>query len=171
MGAIIGAIIGSVFSLPVGGAVIGISVIIFALFFNRTIWPLISRRGLYENFFSINQTRPLVYVAEGIAGGVIVGGLLGIIIPGYLVLVLAVIGALVLVFRYHETVRLMASFLGARVGGGRSHSAGYRQLLRRAGGDQNLVERLIAYEKQRAPAASREECIERAIMRWDRDKR
>lgn len=47
----------------------------------------------------------------------------------------------------------------------------YRQLLRRAGGDRALADRLITYEQHRTPTATRLQLIQAAIFRWDRDRR
>ena len=50
-------------------------------------------------------------------------------------------------------------------------SAAYRELLRHALGDHEKVERLIAFERARDLAASRERLIRRAIDRWRQDNR
>jgi hypothetical protein len=47
----------------------------------------------------------------------------------------------------------------------------YLNLLNKAMGDGDKVERLIAYERMAAPHASRTELMERAIIRWERDNR
>lgn len=47
----------------------------------------------------------------------------------------------------------------------------YQALLIRAHGDAALVERWIAYEHSRNPNASKEQLIEAALYRWDRDNR
>lgn len=47
----------------------------------------------------------------------------------------------------------------------------YENLLRKVGGDVLTAERLIEYECRRAPNASREELIRRAIERWEDDNR
>lgn len=47
----------------------------------------------------------------------------------------------------------------------------YQQLLTRAKGDQRLVERLIEYERQRAPQAARHALLQSALERWQRDYR
>jgi tetratricopeptide (TPR) repeat protein len=47
----------------------------------------------------------------------------------------------------------------------------YENLLRKVGGDILTAERLIEYERRRAPNASREELIRRAIERWEDDNR
>jgi len=41
----------------------------------------------------------------------------------------------------------------------------------KAHGDQALAERLIAYEQRRTPGATRQQSIQNAIYRWDRDSR
>lgn len=50
-------------------------------------------------------------------------------------------------------------------------SAAYQQLLRKAHGDVELVERLIAYERGRLPEADRRTLEQRALERWERDLR
>ena len=45
----------------------------------------------------------------------------------------------------------------------------YDDLLRKVGGDLAVVERLIAYEKEQNPDASRMTCLQNAIRRWERD--
>jgi hypothetical protein len=47
----------------------------------------------------------------------------------------------------------------------------YQRLLALTRNDSTTVERLIAYEKQRLPRASRQELMQRAIQRWERDNR
>jgi hypothetical protein len=47
----------------------------------------------------------------------------------------------------------------------------YRYILRKAGGDKDLVERLIEYERRRSPDLGRLELMQDAIFRWERDNR
>jgi hypothetical protein len=47
----------------------------------------------------------------------------------------------------------------------------YQKLLTKALGDAEKVERLVDYERGRAPHASRKELLERALERWERDSR
>jgi hypothetical protein len=47
----------------------------------------------------------------------------------------------------------------------------YRSLLRKARGDRALVERLIAYERQRSPTLDRTAHLLNAIRRWEHDNR
>jgi len=47
----------------------------------------------------------------------------------------------------------------------------YDELYMKVGYNVDRVERLIEYERRRAPGKSREEWIERAIQRWERDNR
>jgi hypothetical protein len=47
----------------------------------------------------------------------------------------------------------------------------YASLLNKAHGDQALAGRLIDYEQRRTPNAPREQLIQSAIYRWDRDNR
>ncbi len=52
-----------------------------------------------------------------------------------------------------------------------SDGALYQELLRKAGGNQALVDRLIEFERKRMPNASQEELVRSAIERWERDLR
>lgn len=47
----------------------------------------------------------------------------------------------------------------------------YRTLLQQAGGDPETASRLIEYELKRRPGATRDQAIESAIWRLDRDRR
>lgn len=47
----------------------------------------------------------------------------------------------------------------------------FDDLLRKAGGDRAVVERLIEYEHQQKPNATRLACLERAIQRWEQENR
>ena len=47
----------------------------------------------------------------------------------------------------------------------------FDDLLRKLGGDRSAVERLIAYEKQLTPSATRLMCLQNAIERWERANR
>lgn len=47
----------------------------------------------------------------------------------------------------------------------------YTNLLAKVRGDREMAERLIAYERTRAPHANREQLIQRAIDSWERDNR
>ena len=47
----------------------------------------------------------------------------------------------------------------------------YRQLLQRARGDEELVERLVGYERRRKPGADRLELLENVLYHWERDSR
>lgn len=49
--------------------------------------------------------------------------------------------------------------------------ARYRALLRRAQGDRALAERLMEHERRALPAADRETLAQRALERWERDRR
>ncbi len=46
----------------------------------------------------------------------------------------------------------------------------YRQLLERARGDRQLVERLLEAERRRYPQTPRLQCLQNTIYRWDRDR-
>ena len=47
----------------------------------------------------------------------------------------------------------------------------YRELLRLALGDREKVDRLVAFERERHPAASYARLVRQAIDRWRRDNR
>ena len=47
----------------------------------------------------------------------------------------------------------------------------FDDLLRKVGGDRSVVERLIGYEKQVKPEATRLTCIQNAITRWEQENR
>jgi hypothetical protein len=52
-----------------------------------------------------------------------------------------------------------------------ANEAPYGDLLRKVGGNRETAERLIAYERKRAPHASRDELVKRAIVSWELDNR
>lgn len=47
----------------------------------------------------------------------------------------------------------------------------FDDLLRKVGGDRSVVERLIAYERQQRPQATRLTCLQHAIRRWEQENR
>jgi len=47
----------------------------------------------------------------------------------------------------------------------------FDDLVRKVGGDASAAERLIVYEKQLKPSATRLVCIQNAIQRWERENR
>jgi len=47
----------------------------------------------------------------------------------------------------------------------------FDDLLRKVGGDRSTVERLIEYEKQLKPSATRLACLQHAIQRWEQENR
>ena len=47
----------------------------------------------------------------------------------------------------------------------------FDDLLRKAGGDRSVVERLIEYERQQRPNATRLTCLQNAISRWEQENR
>jgi len=47
----------------------------------------------------------------------------------------------------------------------------FDDLLRKAGGDRSTVERLIEYERQKKPTATRLACLQNAIGRWEQENR
>jgi uncharacterized Zn finger protein (UPF0148 family) len=44
-------------------------------------------------------------------------------------------------------------------------------LLRKVGGDRSAAERLVEYERQKKPGATRLACLRNAISRWERENR
>ena len=55
--------------------------------------------------------------------------------------------------------------------GAMQEAALFDDLLRKVGGDRSVVERLIEYEKQLSPSATRLTCLQNAIQRWERENR
>jgi hypothetical protein len=47
----------------------------------------------------------------------------------------------------------------------------FDDLRRKVGGDRSVVERLIGYEKQQKPGATRLTCLQNAIRRWEQENR
>jgi hypothetical protein len=47
----------------------------------------------------------------------------------------------------------------------------FDDLLRKVGGDRSVVERLIEYERQQKPNATRLTCLQDAIGRWEQENR
>src|SRR5512147_462196 len=47
----------------------------------------------------------------------------------------------------------------------------FDDLLKKVGGDRSVVERLIEYERQQKPEASRLTCLQNAIQRWEQENR
>ncbi len=47
----------------------------------------------------------------------------------------------------------------------------FDDLLRKVGGDRSVVERLIEYERQKHPDATRLTCLQHAIERWEHENR
>jgi ribosomal protein S27AE len=47
----------------------------------------------------------------------------------------------------------------------------FDDLLLKVGGDRSVVERLIAYERQQKPKATRLTCLQNAIRRWEKENR
>jgi hypothetical protein len=47
----------------------------------------------------------------------------------------------------------------------------FDDLLRKVGGDRSVVERLIEYERQQKPRATRLTCLQNAIQRWEQENR
>jgi hypothetical protein len=45
----------------------------------------------------------------------------------------------------------------------------YQRLLQKAGGNKALADRLVTYEQQRNPRAKRQQLLQAAIERWERD--
>jgi predicted nucleic acid-binding Zn-ribbon protein len=47
----------------------------------------------------------------------------------------------------------------------------YDDLLQKVGGDKSVVERLLAYERQRRPEGTRFDWLQNAVQRWELDNR
>jgi hypothetical protein len=47
----------------------------------------------------------------------------------------------------------------------------FDDLLRKVGGDRSTVERLIDFERQKRPNATRLTCLQNAIQRWEQENR
>jgi len=47
----------------------------------------------------------------------------------------------------------------------------FDDLLRKVGGDRSAVERLIEYEREQRPNATRLTCLQNAISRWEQENR
>jgi len=47
----------------------------------------------------------------------------------------------------------------------------FDNLLRKVGGDPSVVERLVEYERQQRPNATRLTCLQHAINRWEQENR
>jgi predicted nucleic acid-binding Zn-ribbon protein len=47
----------------------------------------------------------------------------------------------------------------------------YDDLLQKVGGDRSIVERLLAYERQKHPDGTRSSWLQSAMRRWERDNR
>jgi uncharacterized Zn finger protein (UPF0148 family) len=47
----------------------------------------------------------------------------------------------------------------------------FNDLLRKVGGDRSVVERLIDFERQQRPGATRLTCLQNAISRWEDENR
>jgi len=47
----------------------------------------------------------------------------------------------------------------------------FDDLLRKVGGDRSVVERLVEYEHQQKPDATRLTCLQNAISRWEHENR
>ena len=58
-----------------------------------------------------------------------------------------------------------------RARSGSSKSSAYVKLLKQAGGDDELADRLIDAERGRNPGASRERLAQLALARWAKDRR
>jgi hypothetical protein len=55
--------------------------------------------------------------------------------------------------------------------GALKEAALFDDLLRKVGGDRSVVERLIEYERQQRPNATRWTCLQNAIHRWQQENR
>ena len=55
--------------------------------------------------------------------------------------------------------------------GALKEAALFDDLLRKVGGDRSVVERLINFERQQKPNATRLTCLQNAISRWEQENR
>jgi hypothetical protein len=55
--------------------------------------------------------------------------------------------------------------------GALKEAALFDDLLRKVGGDRSVAERLIEYERQQRPNATRLTCLEQAVSRWEQENR
>ena len=55
--------------------------------------------------------------------------------------------------------------------GALQEAALFDDLLRKVGGERSTVERLIEYERQKKPTATRLACLQNAISRWEHENR
>ena len=66
----------------------------------------------------------------------------------------------------HREQLLPGSFAGAM-----REAVLFDDLLRKVAGDQSVVERLIEYERDQKPNATRLTCLQNAIQRWEQENR
>ena len=64
-----------------------------------------------------------------------------------------------------------AEELPLEMAGALREAALFDDLLRKVGGDRSVVERLIEYERQQQPNATRLTCLQHAINRWEQENR
>jgi hypothetical protein len=55
--------------------------------------------------------------------------------------------------------------------GALQEAALFNDLLQKVGGDRSVVERLIEFERQQRPNATRLTCLQHAIQHWERENR
>ena len=99
-------------------------------------------------------------ILVGAAVGLLLGNVIGNAVLGLILGLALGVGAIVMQGR---TMGLG----GSRRVGGRS---AYQELLAKAGGDQSLVDRLIAFEQKRNPSGTKQQWTEDALDRWLRDR-
>lgn len=95
--------------------------------------------------------------------GLMLGLILATIVRGPLIGLTVGLGLALLVYFVQG-----AGDRGISVGRSRTHH--YDALLRKAGGDKAMAERLINYEYTRDPDISREQAADRALSRWQRGR-
>ena len=102
----------------------------------------------------------LFTILVGAAVGLLLGNVIGNAVLGLVLGVALGVGA-----------TIMQGRAGSIAGGRRTTRRGaYRELLAKAGNDQSLVDRLIAFEQKRNPNGTQQKWAEDALERWLRDR-
>ncbi len=102
------------------------------------------------------------YLIIGVALILVVALLATLMGTAVYLLILLVIVAVIILLLYRE--------LAPRFGPSRETQL-YGTLLRKARGDDGLVDRLVAYERELNPHADTIQLLENALHRWERDER
>jgi hypothetical protein len=88
------------------------------------------------------------------------------VIPGWIIILVASFGGAKVAENMLRKVTLESLFVVPP-----TEENLYQELFVKAGYDHKVVKRLIEYERQRAPQATRSELIHNAIRHWERDNR